>query len=83
MEQERRLREEAEARAAEDHRRAEENIQRAEENMQVMFLHIQGLGSRVGHEPPPPIFFPPPQQLAGTPVSFSTLIPNVDVNMHI
>jgi len=69
--EERRRREEAEARAEEDRRR-----------MEQMFQYIQGLGAYSGYVPPPMIFTPP-NDPAVTPVSFSTLNLNVNVDMDI
>jgi len=69
--EERRRREEAEARAEEDRRR-----------MEQMFQYIQGLGAHSGYVPPPMIFTPP-NDPAVTPVSFSTLNLNVNMDMDI
>jgi len=69
--EERRRREEAEARAEEDRWR-----------MDKMFQYIQGFGAYSGYVPSPMIFTPP-NDPAVTPVSFSTLNLNVNVDMNI
>ena len=50
--------------------------------MEQMFKYIQGLGAHSGYVPPPMIFTRP-NDPAVTPVSFSTLNLNVNVDMNI
>jgi len=62
----------------------EEERRRREDRWRVeqMFQYIQGLGAYSGYVPPPKIFTPP-NDPAVTPVSFSTLNLNVNVDMNI
>ena len=71
MAEERRRREEAEARAEEDRWR-----------MEQMFQYIHGLGAYSGYVPPSMIFTPRNDPTV-TSVSFSTLNLNVNVDMDI